>query len=213
MKVRMRSGLLAVGVLASLSFSLASRADTLSPTVREAAFADGGDVILDANVGDVHIKPTDHAGTLRLVIKSENADDAAAAPHWVREFTANGSQAKVVLEMPKHGQHHVEVTLFVPKQSGLKVNLEVGNLEIGGITGNVDAELGVGNLDLQVPDPHAYRAVAMSVRIGNVDAKAFGLEPSGFLGKSVDKDFGTGQYRLKLHTGVGNVSCVAANGA
>ncbi len=187
----------------------ASRAESPEPVVREASFASGGVVILDANVGDVHVAPSDHDGMLRLVIQAEDADDAAAEPHWVREFTANGSQAKIVLEMPKHGEHHFEVTLYVPKQSDLKINLDVGNLAIAGITGNIDAELGVGNLDLKVVDPHAYRAVAMSVRIGDVNAKAFGLEPSGFLAKSVDKDFGTGSYRLKLHTGIGNVSCVA----
>ncbi|MCU1313264.1 MAG: hypothetical protein JWM54_1021, partial [Acidobacteriaceae bacterium] len=43
--------------------------------------------------------------------------------------------------------------------------------------------------------------------------KAFGLEPSGFLGKSVEREFNAGSYRLKLHTGIGDVSCVSASGA
>jgi len=71
------------------------------------------------------------------------------------------------------------------------------------------AEVGVGDLKMTVPNPHAYRAVAMSVHIGDVHAGAFGLEPSGFLGKSVEREFGAGQYRLKLHTGIGDVSCTA----
>jgi hypothetical protein len=60
-----------------------------------------------------------------------------------------------------------------------------------------------------VPDPHAYRAVAMSVHIGDVNAGAFGLEPHGLLGKSVERQFSAGSYRLKLHTGIGDVSCEA----
>ncbi len=32
-------------------------------------------------------------------------------------------------------------------------------------------------------------------------------EPHGFLGKSVEREFSTGSYRLKLHTGIGDVSC------
>lgn len=179
------------------------------PVVREASFAAGGLVILDANVGDVRVMPTDQEGKLRLVITSRTFADATAAPHWIREFAVNGAQAKVVLEMPKHGEHNFDVTLYVPKRSNLKLNLEVGDLTIQGITGNTDAELGVGDLKVTVPDPHAYRAVAMSVHIGDVNAKVFGLEPSGFLGKSVQKEFGTGDYRLKLHTGIGDVSCVA----
>ena len=184
-------------------------AEDFAPVVREASFAAGGVVILDANVGDVHVMPTDHQGKLRLVITSRKADDATAAPHWIREFAVNGSQAKIVLEMPKHGEHNFDVTLYVPKQSNLRLNLEVGDLTITGISGNTDAEVGVGDLKMTVPNPHAYRAVAMSVHIGDVHAGAFGLEPSGFLGKSVEREFNAGQYRLKLPTGIGDVSCTA----
>jgi hypothetical protein len=44
-----------------------------------------------------------------------------------------------------------------------------------------------------------------------VDASAFQLEPHGFLGKSVQHDFSSGSYRLKLHTGIGDVSCAAGS--
>lgn len=179
------------------------------PVVREAAFDAGGVVIVNANVGDLRLQPAEDDAHIRLVITSRKLDDAAAAPHWIREFAVNGSQAKIVLEMPKHGEHNFDVTLYVPKRSDLRLNLEVGDLTIEGITGNTDAELGVGDLHMTVPDPHAYRAVAMSVHIGDVDAKAFGLEPSGFLGKSVQRQFSAGSYRLKLHTGIGDVSCVS----
>jgi hypothetical protein len=179
------------------------------PVVREAAFDAGGVVIVNANVGDLRLQPAEDDAHIKLVITSRKFDDAAAAPHWIREFAVNGSQAKIVLEMPKHGEHNFDVTLYVPKRSDLRLNLEVGDLTIEGITGNTDAELGVGDLHMTVPDPHAYRAVAMSVHIGDVDAKAFGLEPSGFLGKSVQRQFSAGSYRLKLHTGIGDVSCVS----
>jgi hypothetical protein len=184
-------------------------AEDFAPVVREASFAAGGVVILDANVGDVRVRPTDQEGKLRLVITAHKQEDATAAPRWVREFAANGSQAKIVLEMPKHGEHNFDVTLYVPKRSDLRLNLEVGDLTIEGITGNADAEVGVGDLKITVPDPHAYRAVAMSVHIGDVHAGAFGLEPHGFLGKSVEREFSAGSYRLKLHTGIGDVSCEA----
>ena len=184
-------------------------AQDFAPVVREASFDSGGVVILDANVGDVRVMPTDREGKLRLVITSRKQEDATAAPHWVREFAVSGSQAKIQLEMPKHGEHNFDVTLYVPKRSDLRLNLEVGDLTIQGITGNTDAELGVGDLKMIVPDPHAYRAVAMSVHIGDVEAGAFGLEPSGLLGKSVERQFSAGSYRLKLHTGIGDVSCTA----
>jgi hypothetical protein len=186
-------------------------AEDFSPVIREASFAAGGVVILDANVGDVRVMPAKEDGQLRLVITPRQQDDAAEAPHWVREFAVNGSQAKIILKMPKHGNHNFDVTLYVPKHSDLRLNLDVGDLTIEGITGNTDAELGIGDLHVTVPDPHAYRAIAMSVHIGDVDASAFQLEPHGFLGKSVEREFGSGSYRLKLHTGIGDVSCVAGS--
>jgi hypothetical protein len=199
-----------IAVCVLVLFSLRSTwAEDFAPVEREAPFAAGGVVILDANVGDVRVMPTDHEGKLRLVITSRKADDATAAPHWIREFAVNGSQAKIVLQMPKHGEHNFDVTIYVPKQSDLRLNLEVGDLTITGISGNTDAEVGVGDLKMTVPDPHAYRAVAMSVHIGDVHAEAFGLEPSGFLGKSVEREFNAGSYRLKLHTAIGDVSCTA----
>lgn len=186
-------------------------AEDFSPVVREASFAAGGVVILDANVGDVRVMPAKEDGKLRLVITSHKQEDAAEAPHWIREFSVNGSQAKVILKMPKHGEHNFDVTLYVPKRSDLRLNLDVGDLTVEGITGNTDVDLGIGDLRVTVPDPHAYRAVAMSVHIGDVDASAFQLEPHGFLGKSVEREFGSGSYRLKLHTGIGDVSCVAGS--
>jgi hypothetical protein len=197
-----------IGLCALMLLSLRPAfAENLDPVVREASFSAGGVVIVDANVGDVRVMPNDQPGKLRLVITSRNADDATAAPHWVREFAVNGSQAKIVLQMPKHGEHNFKVTIYVPKQSDLRLNLEVGDLTIEGIAGNTDADVGVGDLKVTVPDPHAYRAVAMSVHIGDVHAGAFGLEPHGFLGKSVEREFGAGSYHLKLHTGIGDVSC------
>jgi hypothetical protein len=196
-------------IAALFRFEPAAYSQSYEPVVREASFASGGVVIMDANVGDVRVMPTDQRGKLRLVITSHKQEDATAAPQWIREFAVNGSQAKIVLVMPKHGEHNFDVTLYVPKRSDLRVNLEVGNLTIRGITGNTDAELGVGDLKITVPDPHAYRRVAMSVHIGDVDARAFGLNPQGFLGKSVEREFSSGSYRLKLHTGIGDVSCVA----
>jgi hypothetical protein len=209
----MKLCLTVVCATALLGYEGTAYAQNFEPVTREASFAAGGVVILDANVGDVRVAPTDQEGKLRLVITSHKQEDAEAAPHWVREFAVNGSQAKIVLRMPKHGEHNFDVTLYVPKRSDLRLNLGVGDLTIEGITGNTDAELGVGDLKMTVPDPHAYRAVAMSVHIGDVHAGAFGLEPSGFLGKSVERQFNAGSYRLKLHTGIGDVSCTAAGGA
>ena len=184
-------------------------AEDFAPVVREASFAAGGVVILDANVGDVRVMPTDQEGKLRLVITSHKQEDATAAPHWVREFAVNGSQAKIVLEMPKHGEHNFDVTIYVPKQSDLRLNLEVGDLTID----RHHRQHRRRTRCRRSEDDSARSARLPRSRhvgpIGDVHAGAFGLEPHGFLGKSVEREFSAGSYRLKLHTGIGDVSCTA----
>ena len=184
-------------------------AENYAPVVREASFESGGVVILDANIGDVRVRPTDHPGNLRLVITPHKEKDALEAHEWVREFSVNGSQAKIVIHTPKTGDHSFDVTLYVPERSDLRLSLGVGNLTIRGITGNTDADVGIGDLTVAIHNPHDYRSVAMSVHIGDVHAGAFDLQPSGFLGKSVKHEFDRGSYRLKLHTGIGDVSCTS----
>jgi hypothetical protein len=183
-------------------------AEDYTPIVREAPFDAGGVVILDENIGDVHVVPTDKSGELRLVIAPHKEKDAEEAHGWVREFSANGSQAKITIRTPKTGEHNFDVTIYVPERSDLRLSLGVGDLTIRGITGNTDAEVGIGDLKVTVHNPHDYRSVAMSVHIGDVNASVFDLHPSGFLGKSVKGEFANGSYRLKLHTGIGDVSCV-----
>ena len=78
---RMRSALscammLCAGILLAGGPALA---ENFEPVVREASFEAGGVVILDANVGDVRVMPTDHEGKLRLVITSHKQEDAEAA--------------------------------------------------------------------------------------------------------------------------------------
>ncbi|HEX6771361.1 MAG TPA: hypothetical protein VF126_04995 [Acidobacteriaceae bacterium] len=207
MRRNLKFGWAAVFVLLLLSLGRAL-AEDYTPVVREASFDVGGVVILDANIGDVRVLPTDKPGKLRLVITPHKEKDAQEAHEWVREFSANGSQAKIVIHTPKTGDHSFEVTIYVPERSDLRLSLGVGDLTIRGISGNTDAEVGVGDLKVTVHNPHDYRSVAMSVHIGDVDASAFDLHPSGFLGKSVKGEFPAGNYRLKLHTGIGDVSCV-----
>ena len=67
-------------ILLAIGHAIAGNFD---PVVREASFEAGGVVILDANVGDVRVMPTDHEGKLRLVITSHKQEDAEAAPYWV----------------------------------------------------------------------------------------------------------------------------------
>jgi hypothetical protein len=176
------------------------------PLVREADLGSGGKLTLEVNVGDLRVRPAEPGGKLRLELAVKSFDDTAPAPAWIREFSFAAGQGKIVLKMPMRGAHTATITLYVPQTTHLKANLDVGDMRVTGIAGDKDLKVGVGDLDVSVADPHAYHSVNASVRIGDVSDSIFNLSPSGFLGKSASRQMADGQYRLRLHVIVGDIS-------
>jgi hypothetical protein len=179
---------------------------TPKPLVREADLGSGGNLTLEVNVGDVRILPAEPGGKLRLELAVKSFDDTAAARAWIREFFVTPGHGKIVLKMPMHGAHSGTITLYVPPTTNLKAGLDVGDMRVTGIAGDKDLKVGIGDLDVSVADPRAYHSVNASVRIGDVSDIIFKLSPSGFLGKSASRQMADGQYRLRLHVIVGDIS-------
>ena len=179
---------------------------TPKPLVREADLGSGGNLTLEVNVGDVRILPAESGGKLRLELAVKSFDDTAPAPAWIREFSFAATQGKIVLKMPMHGAHTATITLYVPQTTNLKADLDVGDMRVAGIIGDKDLKVGIGDLDVSVADPRAYHSVKASVRIGAVNDHIFKLSPSGVLGKYASRQMADGQYRLRLHVIVGDIS-------
>ncbi|MGI8772181.1 MAG: hypothetical protein ACR2JE_12175 [Acidobacteriaceae bacterium] len=175
------------------------------PLVREADLNSGANLTLEVNVGDVRILPAEKGGRLRLVLTVKHFDDVERAPSWIREFSVSGTQGKIVLNMPKHGDHGGDVTLFVPPATNLKTELDVGDLRVEGIAGDKDLKVGIGDLDVGGVDAKSYHSIHASVGIGDLTDHVFDLSPSGFLGKSASKQTGEGPYRLRLHVTIGDI--------
>jgi hypothetical protein len=175
------------------------------PLVREADLNSGANLTLEVNVGDVRILPAERGGKLRLVLAVKHFDDARQAPTWIREFSVAGTQGKIVLKMPKHGDHSGDVTLYVPPATNLKAGVDIGDLRVQGVAGDKDLKVGIGDLDVSEVDAKSYHSVNASVAIGDVSDHVFALSPSGFLGKSASKQTGDGPYRLRLHVIIGDI--------
>jgi hypothetical protein len=175
------------------------------PLVREADLNSGANLTLEVNVGDVRILPAERGGKLRLVLAVKRFDDAPRAPSWIREFSVGGTQGKIVLKMPKHGDHSGDVTLYVPPATNLKADLDIGDLRVQGVSGDKDLKVGIGDLDVSGVDAKSYHSVNASVAIGDVSDHVFALSPSGFLGKAASKQTGDGPYRLRLHVTIGDI--------
>ena len=168
----------------------------------------GGTVVLTMNVGDLKIVPSG-SDRVRLEIHTQRTVDQQTIASWVRRFEIAGDRATIEIEVPKRFKDcdncGTDVFLYVPQQSDLKADLDVGDMTIRGVQGNKDLHTGVGDLRIVVADRSEYGHVETHTRIGDVhDFLNQGSDTSGFLGQSEDFTLG-GRYHLRASTGIGDV--------
>ena len=179
---------------------------------RQQAFGPGGQLVIDANVADLAIR-RGNSGTLKLVIdpKDSGPKDSGQGPaSWVREFTVSKQYAKIHLNLPKHGNGSPHITLYVPDQTSVRLSLEVGNVAVDPLNGNVEVDIGVGNVDIGAIDAGQYHDVAVSIGMGNITDRAFNMSQSGMFGKDASYH-GNGQLKMKLHAKIGNIDIDKGN--
>ena len=101
-------------------------------------------------------------------------------------------------------RNDLEVTIEVPRKTGLFIRMSAGNLELRNIVGNKDAELHAGEMVIDVGDASDYSRVDASVYSGGLEARPFG-ESHGGLFRSFHKE-GNGRYHLHAHVGAGDLT-------
>ena len=115
-----------------------------------------------------------------------------------------GSNSSADLTVSGGPKNDLEVTIEVPKKTGLFVRMSAGNLELKHVTGDKDAELHAGELIIDVGDASDYSRVDASVYSGGLEANPFG-ESHGGLFRSFHKE-GNGRYHLHAHVGAGDLT-------
>jgi hypothetical protein len=115
-----------------------------------------------------------------------------------------GSKDNASLTVSDGPKNDLEVTIEVPKKTGLYVRMPAGNLELHHVTGDKDAELHAGELIIEVGDASDYSRVDASVYSGGLEASPFG-ESHGGLFRSFHKE-GNGRYHLHAHVGAGDLT-------
>ncbi len=175
---------------------------------RQQAFGSGGQLVIDANVADLAIRRGD-SSTLKLIIDPKDSSEPNPAS-WVREFTVSKQYAKVQLDLPKHSNGSPHITLYVPDQTSVRLSLSVGNVAVDALNGNVEVDIGVGNLGVGAIDAAKYHDVAVDVGMGNITDRAFNMSQSGMFGKEASYH-GNGQLKMKLHAKIGNIEIDKGN--
>src|SRR5580704_9364661 len=163
-----------------------------------ADFNSGGKLRMYLQSGSFHIiGGSDNKITVRITGRNaENASDM--------RVQLQGSNSAADLTVSGGPKNDLEVTIEVPKKTGLFVRMPAGNLELHHVTGDKDAELHAGELIIEVGDASDYSRVDASVYSGGLEASPFG-ESHGGLFRSFHKE-GNGRYHLHAHVGAGDLT-------
>lgn len=176
------------------------------PLIIERNLGSGGALRLDMNVGKLHVQRNPDAHKIELKIAPQSFDDEHRTSGWVKQFDVQGDRGVIRLELPKANgnQHNAEVTISVPAETALKVELGVGELAIEGVRGEKELSVGVGQLTVAVASAEEYGPVEASVTIGDVRDEVFHKEDKGGFFRT-EKLTGRSSYPLKARVGIGQV--------
>jgi hypothetical protein len=158
----------------------------------------GSRLSLNLRSGDVRVV----GGSGNKVSVRVDAKDLEKAREVRVTFDNSGQSA--TLRVSGGPRNDVQITVQVPKDTGLFVRMPAGQLEISDVTGDKDVQLHAGELIVHVGDPAAYSHVDASVLTGDIDASPF-HEDHGGLFRSFSKS-GNGKYRLHAHVGAGDLT-------
>ena len=199
--------------LAALSVLAATpvRATVLETEPRTFPVAAHQRVRLEFPVGELKVIPTDEPVVrfdvhVRCSGHNDEHCEELANRLVLDSFDEGGTLHLKLQKYPKWINHGMKVMgeLRVPRLLAVKIEMGVGELDIDGIEGDLDVELGVGEAAIRSPKNHAGH---VSVETGVGDASIHGggsdTESHGFIGSHATWTAGNGRSGVRVHVGVG----------
>ena len=161
-------------------------------------FPSGSRLQIELRSGDFRIVGADN-NKISVHIAGKNANDS-------RDLTVRFKRSSSDAELRVSGgpRNELQVTIEVPKITGLFVRMPAGELAVERISGDKDVELRAGDLTISGCNASDYSRVDASVTAGDLEAAPFG-ESHGGLFRSFHKN-GTGKYQLHAHVGAGDLT-------
>jgi hypothetical protein len=160
-------------------------------------FASGGDAQITLESGSYDVK----AGTDNR-IHMQWTGEGDKEPRVT--VTVNGTSAEVKAE---NTPNHFHVTIELPANTNLRVDLGAGELNVTGVKGNKEIDAKAGNVTINVGKSSDWGVVEASVQAGNLEAPAFQSSQSGLL-RSLHWN-GPGKYRLHVDLAAGNLKLLS----
>jgi len=193
---------LLTAVVALLPVTLLAQSQTVvtetGKTHFEAPCPSGTQLRLHVRSGGVRVLGTED---------SKISVDVSAKNSWrINEVKYRLTQSSGSAELRVSGgpRSDFDVTIHVPRNSGLFVRVPAGDLTIQDVIGSKDVELHAGDLSISVGNAADYSSVDASVLAGDISASPFG-ESHGGLFRSFRKS-GNGKFTLHAHVGAGDLT-------
>jgi hypothetical protein len=194
--------------------ALPAAADEVVRTMSQAFQVKTADEIhLEFPVGEMVVQAWDESqvkveARFECDSKSGRCAEAAKALRFVA--STQGQKLHVELQgWPKSGTRGLEahVQVKVPRGLPLIAELGVGELSISGIEGNLNAEVGVGEVRIAMAES-AVGSVHLDAGIGEANLSAGGkrYQSSGFISKELNWTRGSGQADVQVDCGVGEIN-------
>jgi hypothetical protein len=177
----------------ALVFAQDEKIDEIGKSPVEAKFVPGGQIRMSLCSSGVQVVGSDSAA-VRISYHPEREDVRV-------RLAVTGDRA--VLRVSGCPHNNFQVRIEIPKSTALYARMMAGQLDVRDVTGDKDAEISFGQLNIDVGKSEEYARVDASVNSGEIDALAFGVNKGGLF-RSFDQH-GPGKYRLHAHVGAGQV--------
>ena len=201
----------AAGILHAQSPAARKKLDMPKPAqlVISKSLPANGTLVMNVNVGEVRVIRSDEEKTISLTIDPRAFYNDATVQSWVRRFDVAGDRAAIDLRLPKHNDSHSSpsVTVYLPSQTDLKLDLGVGDLTVKGIEGNKELHVGIGDLVVGVTDSAKYNEISTGTKIGDADDNVSHKRADGFFPQTKHSSL-QGVYKLHATVGIGDVNIV-----
>lgn len=195
----------------ALLMALPVAADEVVRTLEhQVSAADASRIHLDFPVGDLRVEVGSGREVevhVELECDSPRKTRCVEAAKKVEIAVSSGNKLTIELKgWPKSGDRGMEgnFRVTVPRDLPLNAELGVGAMTIKGLEADLNANLGVGDIMVVMPES-AVAEVHVDTGVGDANLLAGGrsIDGSGFVGKELDWTKGSGKAEVEIDCGVG----------
>jgi hypothetical protein len=199
---------------AALLWVVPASADEVVRSFRQQIpIANAQKIHLDFPVGELNVDPGDGGQVgleVKVKCKEKTGRCADAAQDLKLVYDNSGDVFHLQMKrFPKWGgakNLHVIAHVTVPRELAVHAELGVGEMNIQGLAGDLDVDLGVGEVNVTLPK-EAFGSASLDTGIGEASLIAAGrhYESAGLVTRTLTWDKGTGRSRVTVDCGVGEI--------